>query len=407
MGKRILIISQRFWPEEGDINTLAAYFAQNGVKTDVLCGQPNYPEGRFYEGYHTFGHKEENYGDIRIYRAMEIQKRGSLQFRPVLNYYSFFFSSSFRINAVKRNQYDAVFVYQTSPVFQGHAGLTLARNRGIRSVIYVRDLWPDSFYKEMDIRDPSLRKIYKAVSRRQYRRASALITPSKEAEKYLIREVAQTPGKVNYVPPFSFEAYGEGTEEIRQRFAGSFNLVYFGNIPRGSFFDMFLEAAGKLISIGLYDVRFIIVGSGEGLSELKKKLNDKGLFDMIYPEGKVSKEKIPSYIRAADVLICADSPESASEYDPPKKIVDYMAMGKPILAAADGEGKEIIRKAKCGFVSDPDDAAAFAQNAAKLYKTPKDELEAMGKRAKDYERENFDPEKCAGKILDILFPDGI
>ena len=48
---RILIVSQYFWPENFRINDLAIELVNRGYKVDVLTGQPNYPEGKFYVGY--------------------------------------------------------------------------------------------------------------------------------------------------------------------------------------------------------------------------------------------------------------------------------------------------------------------------------------------------------------------
>lgn len=407
MSLKLLIVSQRFWPEEYDINLLAEEFADAGVKVDVLCGQPNYPEGRYYEGYRAFGHKEEKYGDVNVYRAPELQKSGSFASHPLINYLSFSFSSRFVMKKLKKNQYDAVFIYQTSPVFQGKHALKLARQRRIRSVMYVAELWPEAIYKEMDLRDPTLRKIFKIISFRQYRMAGRLVTGSAETEKYLVREVVQTPGKVVYIPPLSAGKviFDNKDESIRQRFAGSFNLLYIGDIPRENSLGIILDAAQKLIIAGLRDVRFLIAGDGPGLAALNKEIEKRGLFDMVLTQGKISEDKLAAYLNAADALICADTPDTSAAYAPPKQIVDYMGLGKPILAAADGEGKNIIRKSKCGFVSEPGDADALAENIKRMYKTPKEELTAMGNAAALYKARKFDPDICAQKILQQIFPE--
>ena len=407
MSLKLLIVSQRFWPEENDINLLAGEFADAGIKVDVLCGRPFYPEGGFYEGYRVFGHKEEKYGDVSVYRACELPKSGSFASHPLINYVSFSFSSRFVMRKLKKNQYDAVFIYQTSPVFQGKHALKLAGHRRIRSVMYVAELWPEAIYKEMDLRDPLLRKIFKVISFRQYRRAGQLVTGSVEIEKYLVREVVQTPGKVKYIPPLSAGKmiFDNKDDSIRQRYIGSFNILYMGDIRRENSFDVILDASQKLIIMGLRDVRIIIAGDGPGLAALNKEIEKRGLFDMVLTQGQVPKEKLAAYVNAADALICADLPGSTVSYAPPKKIVDYMGFGKPILAAADTEGKNIIKKAKCGFVSDPGDAQSLAENIKQLYMTPKEKLTAMGNAAALYKARNFDPDICARQILEQIFPE--
>ena len=407
MGKKLLVISARFWPEETQANEIAKYFAGNGVKVDVLCGKPVYPDGKYYEGYSAFGQSRQMYGNITVYRAPEIKKQGAFQARPLLNYVSFGISSSFRLRELKNNQYDAVFIYQTSPVFLGRAGLKLAAKRRIRSVMYVEDLWPDAVYKEMDIRDPLLRKIFKAVSYRQYKKAGHLVTSSKEAERFLVREIAQTPGKVSYIAPFPGSAFipAKKDDRIMQRFMGSFNLLYVGKVRSKEEFGLFIETAQRLIGMGLRDIIFIIAGDGEGLDDLKKEIDRLGLYDNIFLEGKTAPEDLPGYFYAADALICADMIDMSVSYRPPEQIINYLAAGKPIAAAAGGEGKEIIRKAGCGLTSEPEDADGFFDNIVKLYKTPKEELIRMGQKGSLYQLRHYNFETAMEELEDIVFPD--
>ena len=44
-GKKLLIVTQHFWPEAFRVNDLAAGFIERGWQVDVLCGLPNYPKG--------------------------------------------------------------------------------------------------------------------------------------------------------------------------------------------------------------------------------------------------------------------------------------------------------------------------------------------------------------------------
>ena len=54
MKKKILIISQHFWPENFRISDIATGFAENDIDADVICGIPNYPNGIVPEGYGFF-----------------------------------------------------------------------------------------------------------------------------------------------------------------------------------------------------------------------------------------------------------------------------------------------------------------------------------------------------------------
>lgn len=53
--KRILVVSQHYWPENFRITDICRGFAESGVEVDVLCGLPNYPKGEWFEGYRYAG----------------------------------------------------------------------------------------------------------------------------------------------------------------------------------------------------------------------------------------------------------------------------------------------------------------------------------------------------------------
>ena len=61
MQKRILVVTQHFWPENFRINDIVEGFVQDGLSVDVLCGLPNYPKGEWFDGYSADGPFEETY----------------------------------------------------------------------------------------------------------------------------------------------------------------------------------------------------------------------------------------------------------------------------------------------------------------------------------------------------------
>ena len=47
MQKRILVVTQHYWPENFRINDIVEGFVADGIQVDVLCGLPNYPKGEW------------------------------------------------------------------------------------------------------------------------------------------------------------------------------------------------------------------------------------------------------------------------------------------------------------------------------------------------------------------------
>ena len=48
---KLLVVCQHYWPENFRINDIVEGFLERGHEVDVLCGQPNYPTGEFFDGY--------------------------------------------------------------------------------------------------------------------------------------------------------------------------------------------------------------------------------------------------------------------------------------------------------------------------------------------------------------------
>ena len=110
---KILIITQYFWPENFRINDLAKELVNRGYKVDVLTGQPNYPDGKFYNGY-SFKFSNEIFSGINIIRV-PIIPRGTNYFTLSLNYLSYALVASFYI-LLKKGKYENIFSVNYSSI---------------------------------------------------------------------------------------------------------------------------------------------------------------------------------------------------------------------------------------------------------------------------------------------------
>ena len=73
---KILVVTQYFWPESFKINDLCLGLKERGHEVTILTGIPNYPKGKFYEGY-TFNNKKvEDFHVMKVYMSSLIP-RGS------------------------------------------------------------------------------------------------------------------------------------------------------------------------------------------------------------------------------------------------------------------------------------------------------------------------------------------
>ena len=405
MAKRILVISQRYWPEHTKINDICEGLVNRGLRVDVLCGQPNYPSGRFYKGYSTLGVRNERHAGVRLSRTLEIRRDNGSAFRIMLNYLSFSVGSFFKILSLRKNRYDAVLVYQSSSVMEDNVGRRIAKRAHIPMITYAVNIWPQTIYQELDIQNSILRKMFFRISKRHYLSADRLITHSKEAAEYFTGTLHMHPNKV-FVVPFGQDSRFD--KEVRnlpvmEKFSGSFNLLMADEMLKRQDYKTLFEAGKMILNSGINDIRIIVTGSGKALAGLKKKADREGLHDLIYFEDISDAEDMPKYFYITSAFLSCTKIESINNLSFPEMFADYMSQGKPILAATGSLEKKMIREADCGLVCDPKDPEGLFDMIMKLYKSPLDNIRRMGENALKYHKEHFDRETNIDKIMDILF----
>jgi glycosyltransferase involved in cell wall biosynthesis len=94
-------------------------------------------------------------------------------------------------------------------------------------------------------------------------------------------------------------------------------------------------------------------------------------------------------LAAADALIVHLADDPLFEVTIPSKIQFYLASGKPVLVAMNGEGAKLVLAARAGLTAPPGDPAAIAEAMVALSRCSPDELLAMGERAQAFYRERF------------------
>ncbi len=71
---RLLVISQYFYPEEFRINDLCSAWVTKGYDVTVVTGIPNYPKGRFFDGYGLFKKRQDAYQGVTIDDGVRLLK---------------------------------------------------------------------------------------------------------------------------------------------------------------------------------------------------------------------------------------------------------------------------------------------------------------------------------------------
>ena len=101
--KNILIITERFFPEEFGINDLALAWKQKGYEVAVLTQHPSYPFDKSYDGYNNSLFQKSAWQGIKIYRVFSLMGYKKNVLLKILNYLCYAFLASLAALFIGKN----------------------------------------------------------------------------------------------------------------------------------------------------------------------------------------------------------------------------------------------------------------------------------------------------------------
>jgi len=406
--KRILIIGQHYWPETFRVTDIAEGLVERGYQVDVLCGTPNYPAGKFFDGYGFFKKNKEVHNGVNIIRVPEIPRGSNTNLRIAINYISFPIFSLFYVPFFLLKKYDRVLTYQLSPVLMAIPAILIAKLTRTPLYFYVCDFWPHSLFSMINIKNPTFRKLITSISYWHYRQSNGIIGVFKGMQERFVSEVKIPEEKTLYIPQAPEKVYETEVHDkaLKKRFANTFNIVFAGNINPAQCFDVITQAA-KLAEAEVGDnIRYIILGDGMSRKWVEQEVENLNLGNQFVFEGLKPVTDVPKYQSVADATIVALSKSPLFEYGIPAKVYSYMPAGKPILGAMDGEGQKLINTlANCGICVDSGDTRGLAQAIVSLVKMSPEKREAMGSNGKAYYFKHFEREANLTRLIEFVFND--
>ena len=402
MKKRLLVVTQHFWPENFRINDIVLGFLADGLEVDVLCGLPNYPKGEWFDGYSARGPFYEEWHGAHIYRCREIPRTGNTSLRIFLNYISWPWHARWALGRLPGG-YDAVLCYNTSPVLMSWPAIRAARRFGAPLTNYVMDIWPENLYSVLPVHNPLLRAVAQAVSDWHYRRADRLIAMSPGLEQRLRQRVGtrnargcrEKEKRYTVIPQYCEDFYAAPAcdEALRAELAGRFVVLFAGNFSPAQSLETALQAMALLRDKGACPggVRPLLLLVGDGMSRpaLEQQAAQLELGDWVRFYGSVPPRQIPALAGAADALLVSlsDSPDLGLTI--PAKLASSMACRKPLLVSINGEGAAAAAESGGALVSPACDAPALAENIRRLADLPPDRRAALGDAAFAYYQAHY------------------
>jgi glycosyltransferase involved in cell wall biosynthesis len=395
---KILIFTQYFWPENFRINDIAYALKEKAHKVEVITGKPNYPEGKFFSGYSSWGMQEELWKGISIYRMPMFARGNKSAVKLTFNYLSFILSGILLAPLIlRKKKYDLIFVYGVSPIFQVIPASFFGWLKGVPVVLWVQDLWPQSAEATGYIKSSWILKALEKLVRFSYAHTDLILVQSKAfigpvsklAPKIPVLYYPNSVDKTFYMPK---KLVNLNIHSLKS----GFTVLFAGNVGKAQSMETVVLAAEKLLSFK--EIRIVIVGSGSKIDWLSKEIKQKRLTN-IFLEGSYPSETMPILMRKASVLLASLTNQPIFSLTIPNKIQAYLAVGRPIIASMNGEGARIIDESKAGISVRAEDPKALAGAILKMYRMSDDERLELGENGRAYFKSNFDEDALIDDLI--------
>lgn len=375
---KILVICQYYYPEPFRISDICEELVHRGHEVTVITGIPNYPEGKIYKDYKNRQRRKEVINGVNVLRCSTIPRKSGVAYR-FLNYYSYSIAST---NYVKKldNNYDVVLINQLSPVMMADAGIAYSKMHKKPCVLYCLDLWPESLVAGGIGRESALFKHYSLISQKVYQAVDRLLVTSKMFIDYLSDSFNIDKNRIGYLPQYA-ESFFNPIEISKSK--ESFNFAFAGNIGEIQSLETIINAAEILKN---EPICWHIIGNGSDLERIKNLTKRKTLKNIVF-YGRKPVEEMPNFYAMADAMLVTLKADKVSSLTLPGKVQSYMAAGKPIIGAINGETKSVIEEANCGFCGEAENSVLLADNIHKFMNfTNKKQL---GINARNYYETHF------------------
>ena len=398
--KRVLICTNHFYPETFRCNDVAFELVRCGYDVTVLTAIPDYPGGKFFEGYGFFRKRKETVNGVKVIRAFIIPRGNGGVVRLFLNYLSYFISSllvSLRLGLF--GNFDRVIIHETSPVMIGVPAVVVKKLQKAPLYFWVLDLWPESLQAAGGVNNPWVLGFFRRMTTWIYRHSDKILMSSKGFESSIL-EKGDYADKLIYFPNWADKALDGHSNFILPSLPDGFIAMFAGNMGEAQDFDHIMSAA--LMLKDNHHIHFVFVGDGRKRVWVESFCEEHDLKATVHWVGRHLVETMPSFFEKADVMLMTLKDVNIFNLTAPAKLQAYMSASKPILAMMNGEGPRIVAEAQCGRCVPAADAEGLAKALLEMAQMDKSELIEMGRRGKVYQQTHFDLDQSINHLIDII-----
>ena len=395
-NKKILIVTELFYPEEFKINDIALYWVKKGFKVDVLTLTPTYPVGKVFDGYKNSILRKDNFQGIRIYRVRAISGYQTSFFKKILKYFNFMIIGSIVGICIGR-RYDYIFGFNASALTSMVPAYTIRKLYKKPLMLWVQDLWPDSVYaygfKKTKFFSYILDRFVKVI----YQNISSIAISGKGFESKL-KPYVKSNLKFNYLPNWADDFNMEGDSAILNT-EYKVHFTFAGNVGKMQNLDNIINAFCLLSTEFQKNSQLNIIGDGSNIANLKRLSNNNP--NIIF-HGRKKREDMFKFYKASDFLIVSLVDDPIFSVTVPAKVQTYIAAKKPILAIINGDTADLVINNNLGLHANPSDINSIQKIFMHCIDMDEREKENFSGQSDKLLKNDFNKNKIIDRLTNVL-----
>lgn len=298
--------------------------------------------------------------------------------------------TSFILSNFKHERYNIILV--RDDIFDGLLALYIKRRYRVPLVfemsIPVEQSWETrKFYSDKRKLQRIISEIEARLSTYILRNADLILPISRWLKDDLVRKGVDR-SKITPLPegvdPGRFLNRDMGAVAVRDKYGlGDFKIViYVGTMDKMRHLDVLIHAFLR-VRDSRGDVKLLMVGDGTGRVDLEKLADELGIGGDVIFTGYVDFREVPDFIAAANLGVSAVPPLDFYKVSSPIKMLEYMAMAKPVVANEEiPDQKEVMGVSGGGILVHFDDES-FAEGILEILNDP-NRAEEMGRKGRDW-----------------------
>lgn len=372
MQRKVLIIVEnlpvpfdtRVWQE-------ATTLAENGYLVSVIC-----PKGKGYDADYEY------LKGVHVYRH-DLPAEGNGALGYAREYFCALREES-RLAKIIYKERGFHVIHGCNPPDDIYMVARRFKKKGVDYVFDHHDICPELFEAKFGKASGLLYKSQLWLERQTYKHCAFAFVTNESYKQIAISRGGMKEDKVFVLrsgPKLERLKITPAKSEIKR--GRRFMVGYVGVIGQQEGIEYLLKAA-KYIKEELHrdDIFWGVVGGGPHLEALRKQSHEMGLDDILEFTGRVSDEVLLDYLNTADVCVNSDEYNAMNDKSTMNKILEYMALGKPIVQFDLTEGRFSAQEAS--LYAEPNNAIDMADKIIQLLDNP-----AKRKEMSEYGRQRI------------------